>query len=122
MDKTLELLLNATISNPPEKEYKLKRLSKEYGADVIFTLRALSFSRVAEIRATDPNEQSVHIILAGVTSPDLKNTELQQKYGAVTPADLIKAMLLPGEIDDLALRIEQLSGYKKSVVEEVKKK
>ena len=122
MDNTLDLLLKSSVSNPPEKDYKVKRLSTECGGDVIFRLRALSFSRVAEVRAVDSDEISVHIIMAGVISPDLKKPELQAKYGALTPADLVKAMLLPGEIDDLALRIEQLSGYKKTVVEEVKKK
>jgi hypothetical protein len=69
----------------------------------------------------DEQNQSLHIILAGVTSPDLKNAALLEKYQAVTPADMLKGMLLPGEIDDLALRVEQLSGYKSTVTEEVKK-
>ena len=122
MDKTVELLLATTLNNPPEKEYKIKRLSKESGGDIIFRLRALAFSHVAEVRAADSSEQSIRIILAGTVSPDLKSAELLSHYGAMTPADLLKKMLLPGEIDDLALRIERLSGYKATVVEEIKKK
>jgi hypothetical protein len=116
----MDLLLNTEPANPPEKEYKIKRLSTK--GDVVFRLRALPYSRVAEIRKVDEENQAIHIILAGVVLPDLKNGALLEKYDAVTPADLIKKMLLPGEIDDLALRVEQLSGYKTTVLEELKKK
>jgi hypothetical protein len=118
----LELLLSAKPQKLPEKDFKLTRLSKEIGGNVVFRLRALPFSRVAEIRKIDEGEQSIHIILAGVISPDLRNEELRNKYEAATPADMVKALLLPGEIDDLAHRIEKLSGYRTVVVaEEIKK-
>ena len=117
----LELLLNSTPAKLPEKDYKIKRLSKECGGDVIFRLRALPYSRVAEVRRVDPENQQLHIILAGVIAPDLRNAALLEKYGGATPVDMLKEMLLPGEIDDLAIRIEQLSGYKSVVVEEIKK-
>ena len=117
----LDLLLNAEPQKLPEKEYKIKRLSKETGGDVVFKLRALPFSRVAEVRKRDDDERNVFIVLAGVVSPDLKNQALQDKYNAATPAELVKNLFLPGEIDDLALRIERLSGYKTAVTEEVKK-
>ena len=117
----LDLLLNAAPRKLPEKEYKIKSLSKETGGDVVFTLRALPFSRVAEIRRVDEEETNIHIILAGTVSPDLKSQALRDKYNAASPAELVKVMLLPGEIDDIALRIERLSGYKTTVTEEVKK-
>ena len=119
----LELLLNAAPAKLPEKDYKIKRLSKEYGGDVVFKLRALPFSRVAEIRRVDAEDTAIHIVLAGVVSPDIRSQALLQKYGAATPAELLRDVqfLLPGEVDDLALRIEQLSGYKMTVTEEVKK-
>lgn len=117
----IDLLLNAKPFEVPEKEYKLRRLSKDCGGDVVFKLRAVSFERVAEIRRINESEQNVHIILAGTVSPDLKNKSLLEKYGAETPAELIKVLLLPGEIDDVAMRIEKLSGFKSVVTEEVKK-
>ena len=43
-------------------------------------------------------------------------------YGAATPTDLIKLMLLPGEIEDLGREIEQLSGYRTATLEVLKKK
>lgn len=119
---TLDLLLKI---NPklPEKEIKLKRLSKECGEDVIFSLRALTYNRVAELKEAHANtDLEVHIMLAGVVSPDLKSEELKRKYNAATPAEMIKNMLLPGEIEDISREIEKLSGYRLTTVEEIKKK
>ena len=117
----LSLLLNATPSKLPEKDYKIIRLSEELGADVIFKLRALPYSRVSELRSVDQENYLIHIVLAGVISPNLRDQALMDKYDATTPVDALKALLLPGEIDDLAIRVEQLSGYKKEVTEEIRK-
>ena len=38
---------------------------------------------------------SVHIVLAGVKEPNLKNKELLEKYNAVTPAELVKKCFCP---------------------------
>lgn len=120
---TLDLLLKSEIPNLPEKEIKLKRLSKVCGEDVIFKLKALTYSRVAEIKNLHADsDMSIHIMLAGVVSPDLKSEELKRKYNSVTPVEMIKAMLLPGEIEDISREIEKLSGYRMTTVEEVKKK
>ena len=121
MTNVLDLLLNANPANLPEREYRLTRLSEASGGDVVFRLRALPYDRVAEIRQVDDVDQSMHILLAGVVAPDLRSQALMDKFGVVTPVDMIKEMLLPGEIDDLVIRIEQLSGYRTNVLEEVKK-
>lgn len=123
MSNALDLLLKAELPGVPEKEFKMKRLSELCGADVVFSLKALSYSRVADIRETCKGENmSVHIVLAGVTSPDLKSKELLEKYRAATPVELVKVMLLPGEVEDLGREIEKLSGFRQNTVEEVKKK
>lgn len=119
---TLDLLLRAEIPNLPEKEYKLKRLSQICGAPVIFKLRAIPFDRVVEIQKTHPDDIGLHIVLAGVIEPNLKDKDLLAKYNAVTPAELVKKLLLAGEIEDLARAIEVLSGYRTITIEEIKKK
>jgi len=118
----LELLLKSDIPNLPEKEYKLKRLSEICGAPVIFKLRALPYNRAAEIGKEQKDDINVHILLAGVISPDLKDKELLNKYNAITPADMVKKMLLPGEIEDISRAVERLSGYRATTIEEIKKK
>jgi len=123
MDNVLDLLLKAEIPNAPEKQLKLKRLSVACDGDVIFTIHALPFGKVAEIKESHGGEDMpVFIMLAGVKSPDLKSQELMEKYKAVTPAELIKKMLLPGEIEDISREVEKLSGYRVSTLEEIKKK
>lgn len=120
---TLELLLKGDKRLLPEKEIKIKRLSKECGGDVIFKLRALSYNSVADIKSSHADrDMDVHIILAGVISPDLKSEALKSKYNAITPAELVKNMLLAGEVEDISREIEKLSGYRVATVEEVKKK
>ena len=119
---TIDLLLNADTQKMPEKNVKIKRLSRECGGDVVFTLKGLGYSRVAELRKYHSEDMDIHIILAGVVAPDLKSAALADKYKASTPAELIKNMLLPGEIDDLSREIEKLSGYRGNTFEEIKKK
>lgn len=120
---TLDLLLKTELPNPPEKSVKLRRLSKACGGDVVFRLRALPYSRVAEIEEMHRGgDMPVFILLAGCASPDLKNRDLMEKYKAFTPEDLVKALLLPGEVEDLSREVERLSGYRTLTFEEVKKK
>lgn len=121
MDNVLELLMGLPSQKLPEKQVKIKRLSKECGADVVFSLRALPYSRVAEIKEAVSGDMSVDIILAGVTAPNLRDRGLLEKYHAPTPAELVKTLLLPGEIEDISREVEKLSGYRAATVEEVKK-
>lgn len=120
---TMDLLLRMDPPKSETAEIKISRLSKAAGGDVLFELRGLGYSRVAELKElNDGQEVAVQAILAGVTSPDLKNAALLEKYKAVTPAELIKVMLTPGEIEDIYRRIQKLSGYLYSTIEDVKKK
>ncbi len=119
---TIDLLLNANIPDLPEKELRLKRLSEICKGDVIFKLRALPYNRAAEIISSQKDDMNVHIVLAGTVEPNLKESGLLEKYNAATPAELIKKMLLPGEVEDLSREIERLSGYRTITVEEIKKK
>ncbi len=119
----LDLLLNADNPKLPEQEIKIKRLSKEIGKDVLFKIKALKYDRVEEIKKLhSERDMNVHILLAGVISPNLKSEELRAKYNAPTAADTIKALLLPGEIEDISRAIEKLSGFRTTNIEEVKKK
>lgn len=121
----IDLLLDLDPPKLPEKEFKVKRLSKLCGSDVVFTLRALPYSRVAEIKKlSSEDDMSVNIVLAGVVSPNLRDSRLCDRYNAPTPAELLKSnvLLLPGEIEDISREIERLSGYRTVTVEEIKKK
>lgn len=58
-----------------------------------------------------------------VVFPDLKNAELQQAYGVLGEAELLKEMLYVGEFAQLALAVRELSGLDddiNEVIEDVK--
>lgn len=121
MDNTLDLLLGGRELPKPEASYKIARLSKELGGDIVFRLRALAYDDVADIKKRESDEMGVHIILEGTVSPNLKDKALLEHYKAITPVELIKKMLLPGEIEDLSRAIEMLSGFRKATISEIKK-
>lgn len=120
---TLDLLLGKNVpavgKSLPTARYNVPRLSEEAGAPVVFTLRALPYGRVQELRRLT-EESDVQILLAGCADPDLKTPALQEKFKGVTPAETVKNMLLPGEIADLSAAVERLTGYRRATIEEVK--
>lgn len=121
MPDVLDLLMGLDQAKLPEKKVKIKRLSKECGEPVVFSLRALPYNRVAEIKEAASADMAIDILLAGVTSPNLRDKALLEKHRAPTPAELVKSLLLPGEIEDLSREVERLSGYRTATLEEVKK-
>ncbi|MEG1777336.1 MAG: hypothetical protein RR209_00015 [Angelakisella sp.] len=124
MEDVINILLRMDIQKPETREIKIKRLSTLAAEDVSFTIRELTYSAVADIKQIEV-DTSVHIVLAGVVTPDLKSKELMVHYGAATPAELVKKILRPGEIEDISREIEKLCGYRVNTIEameDIKKK
>jgi len=119
----LDLLLGGSIPNVekdlPTATYKIDRLSAIAGHDVVFKLKALPYGKVHDIERFT-QDVDVNILLAGCVEPNLKDERLQEKFGGATPADVVKKMLLAGEITDLSQAIEKLSGYRRMTITEVK--
>ena len=119
----LDALLGATVPNVekdlPTARYKVDRLSQAAGRDVVFTLRALPYGKVHDLERFN-QDADIHILLAGCVEPDLKDPRLLEKFGGATPADVVKRMLLAGEIADLSAVVERLSGYRRATITEVK--
>ena len=120
----LALLLRPELPNVqkelPTARYMMKRLSRLVGADVVFQLKGLPYGKVQRIRESVSEDTNVQILLAGCVEPDWKAPELREKYGGATPAETVKAALLPGEIEELSRAIERLCGYRMATIEEVK--
>lgn len=120
----LALLLRPELPNVqkdlPTARYKMKRLSRLVGADVVFQLKGLPYGKVQRIRESVSEDTNVQILLAGCVEPDWKAPELREKYGGATPAETVKVALLPGEIEELSRAIERLCGYRMATIEEVK--
>lgn len=121
MSKFLDMMLRPEVPSVqkelPTAQYEVKRLSRLLGEPVVLELRGMTYDKVMELKdmAVD---QEVHILLEGC--PDLKDPELRAKFGGVTPAETVKAMLLPGEIADLSRAVERLVGYRQSTIREIK--
>ena len=124
-DKSLlDVLLGADLPDMrvamPTKELEVSRLSDLTGEPVVFTVKALSYDTITELREVNSGSITIPVLLAGVVSPDFTSPHLLKHFGAVDSEGVVKAMLLAGEIADLSRAIEELSGYRRLTVNEVK--
>lgn len=121
MSEFLDMMLRPEVpsirDSLPTASYEVKRLSRLAGEPATLELRGLPYGRAQELRAME-TDQEVHILLAGC--PELKDPALKEKFGGATPAETVKAMLLPGEIVDLSRAVERLSGYRQNTIREIK--
>ncbi len=121
----LDLLLRPEVPDArkalPEKRVEVERLSEIAGEPVIFTLRALSYKEVRDLQDKPREDQAVSAVLYGCKDPDWRDKRLlDPEKGIVTPLDAIKARLTAGEIDELYMEIQKLSGYLRKTLAEVK--
>ena len=121
----LDLLLRTDLPDVrkalPEKRMEVKRLSELAGEPVVFTLRALSYKEIRDIQDKRREDQAVSAVLYACKDPDWRDQRLLSAVsGAVTPLDVIQARLSPGEIDELYVEIQKLSGYINRTLREVK--
>lgn len=119
VDLLLRPELESVQKRLPTKRFRLERLSAQAGGEVAFTLRALTHQQAQDLKE-DP-DLGVQTVLAGVVDPDLKDPRLREKFGGTTPADLVRRLLLPGEVDALARAVEMLTGYRTEVLREIEK-
>ena len=121
MSKFLDLMLRPEVPSVknefPKAKYEVKRLSKLAGERVELQLQALPYGKTQQLKDME-QDQTIHILLAGC--PELTDSALTQKFGGATPVETVKAMLLPGEIEDLSHAVERLTGYRRTTIQEVK--
>ena len=121
MSKFLDMMLRPEIPSVqkelPRARYEVKRLSQLVGEPVTLELHGLPYHKAQELKQNEA-DQEVLVLLAGC--PELRDPALANKFGGVTPAETVKAMLLPGEIADLSRAVERLTGYRKFTIQEVK--
>ena len=117
----LDVLLGLPAREPKTQRIKMRELSRRAGRAMVFTVRELSYNEICDIQRMEGGRgdggAELAVVLAGVVEPDLRNGELLRHYSAPTPAMLLPKLLSAGEIAELALRIERLSGYRRSVTE-----
>lgn len=125
IDKLLQLDANKVVQKPT-KEFEIERLSNLLGEKVIFKCQALDGETYADIQRSSIDiskkgnirdmklfNMKVMTCVEGIIEPNLKDKRLLEHFNVPTPKELIKKMLLPGEIDDLYNIINELSGYER---------
>ena len=133
----LDLLLGSDIGEIklPTKEMEITRLSGVFGAPFVITVSALSPDRYEEVqdmavsvKGKDADIEisllQVLVVMEGVVDPNgkpmFKNKDLMAKFKASTPKELVRKLLLSGEIANIYGEIANLSGFGDGAVKEVK--
>lgn len=133
----LDTLLGADIGKIelPKKKLELKRLSEIFGAPFYVTVQAVSADKWEELqdmalkiegKAVDVDTNLLQIFVVMECTLDdngkqlFKNMDLVKHYGCVTPKDLVKKLLLSGEILNIYSYVSDISGFGDGSVNEVK--
>jgi len=123
--QTLMKLDREKVMEVPSKEVKAVHLSNLLGEDSYITIKALSGNQYMDLLATARNKkndldmskmfkaQSL-IVVEGVTEPSLKDSELQEHFGAVSPVDLAQILFPGGELTSVFNEVAKLSGFANS--------
>ena len=122
MSGFMDLLLKADKKTFefPKKTVKIKR----FGEGAELTIRALPFDKIEQLRE-EGNGFRVKLIREAVTDFDFSAPALREKLSvdeSLPSVEVIKKLFTAGEIEELYLKISQLSGYGADTVEEIKKK
>jgi len=103
------------------KKIKSKRLGRVIGEDYAeITIQEIDGRRINQIKqmsrgqnGDDGYEQNLLCCLHGIVEQDLKNEELQKKFGVTTPKDLCEK-LFNAEVYIIADEIMDVSGLNKT--------
>lgn len=124
----LDLLLETDIDklqNNNSKNYEIKRLTKILGEKFIVTCTLLTneqMMHIGEISKTNFDIKLNAVLEAcKIEGKKLNNEALMKKFNVVSAKELIGKLFLPGEVYELYNIINDLSGYGKDAVKEVKK-
>lgn len=135
----MEMLLGADVGalKLPTKQYEIPRLTAAFGAPFIITLKALSAEKWEEVQDmalnikgkdvdVDNNLLQTFIVMESTYEDEeatklfFKNKELMAKFNAATPKELVKKILISGEIVNVYGEVSNLSGFGDDAVTEVK--
>nr|WP_303244220.1 phage portal protein [uncultured Cellulosilyticum sp.] len=123
----LDLLLETDVEKlqaNQSNDFEVKRLSKVLGERFIVTCRPLTTEQILHIAEVSKNEADtkLYAVLEAcrIEGKKFNNKDLMDKFKAMTPIDLLNKLFLPGEIYKLYNFINELSGYSRDAVKEIK--
>lgn len=128
---TLQEFLNSNPIDNLEEEVAISDRFKDAEGNLMkFKIRVMTSRELGEYRKkalkigkrgksyeVDSQVLTNSIVVNHTVVPDFRDAESIKKMGVMTPEDYMHRVLLPGEIDDLALKIQELSGFNKDFEE-----
>jgi hypothetical protein len=63
----------------------------------------------------DANAYISKLVASCVVYPNLKDIELQNSYGVMGEVELLNHMLIPGELNNLAAKVQEINGLNESM-------
>lgn len=121
----IDLLLETDAKKLEEsttKKYEITRLSKVLGQKFEIEIHGLTSKKINELLDMETKDVRNFTILEAVKvdGKKLNNSKLMEKFGVVEPQDLLNKIFTSGELDAIYKQINELSGYKKDAVIEIK--
>jgi len=127
MSNMLDLLLGAgdAVLERPTESFEVSRLSTILGEKFTVSAHALTQKELDEIPTGE--NRPILVILAAVNDPDFSSEALRKKYTpagrkmTLTSVELVKTLLLPGEITNLYNAIMALTGFSYEAIQKIEK-
>lgn len=134
--KTLRAFMKGETKNKENiKIVVSERFQDENGEAVEWEVRAISSNEDEEIRKScikklkgqkngktedfDSYLYMLKVACASTVFPDLKDKELQDSYSVYSDTDLLKELLLAGELNSYLEVVEKINGYTKALSEKI---
>lgn len=129
----LQDFLNQVTSEVTDEVVISDRFKDKNGKRLKFKIKAMSYDQYEEARrlATimprrkkdrmdfDGKKFNDKIIVDNTLDPNFKDAESLKAKGCTTPEQYLHKTLLPGEINELANKISELSGFDKEIDEDI---
>lgn len=123
----IDLLMETDIEKlqvNSQKDYEVKRLTKILGEKFIVSCRPLTNEQVTHIGEVSKNNTDIKLnsVLEAcrIEGKKLNSKALIDKFKVATPLELLNKLFLPGEIFELYNIVNEISGYGKDSVSEIK--
>lgn len=126
--KLSEFLIKNPVNNITEEVYVSNRFVGEDGQKLPFKIKAMSGEAYASYRKEalrvtakgvdfDTKRFNELVVINHTIDPNFRDAEAVKAAGCVTPEQYLYRSLLAGEIDALAAKISELSGFNTTIEE-----
>lgn len=110
------------LEESTSKKYEITRLTKVLGQKFEIEICGLTSKKINELLDMETKDIRNFTIMEAlkVDGKKLNNPKLMEKFGVVEPPEVLDKIFTSGELDAIYKQINELSGYKKDAVLEIK--